>query len=38
MYKTSGQDIVKRNIDKFSKKQIYLKQQDDKLYVEKVEN
>ena len=32
------QDIVKRNIDKFSKKQIYLKQQDDKLYVEKVEN
>ena len=32
------QDIVKRNIDKFSKKQIYLKQQNDKLYVEKVEN
>ena len=32
------QDIVKRNIDRFSKKQIYLKQQDDKLYVEKVEN
>ncbi len=32
------QDIVKRNIDKFSKKQIYLKQQDDKLYIEKVEN
>ena len=32
------QDIVKRNIDKFSKKQIYLKHQNDRLYVEKVEN
>ncbi len=32
------QDIVKRNVDKFSKKQVYLEHQNDKLYVEKVEN